>query len=83
MVSQEEELLEPVELDLARSRKLWALAQLGYLGVKQADHPDVTERGCFSRNWRTWKPKDWGRLEVQKVLWVMELWAHQQAELGG
>lgn len=57
-VSLEEELLEPAELDQTQSRKLGALAGLGYLGVRQAGPLDVIERGCFLPNWGTRKPKD-------------------------
>jgi len=58
VVSQEEELLEPVEPGQARSRKLRALAQLGYLGVKEGKSPNVTEKGYFSLNCGTRKPRD-------------------------
>lgn len=58
MVSLGEELLEPVELLQAQSRKLRALAGLGYLGVRQAVLLNVIERGCLLLNWGTRKPID-------------------------
>lgn len=57
MVSQEEAQLEPVEVEQAQSRKLSALARLGYLGVRQAGPVCVAEMGCFLLNWGTRKPR--------------------------
>lgn len=59
--SLEEELLEPEEQELIQSRKL--RAQAGPL------------MSYFLLNLEARKPKDWGRPEVQTVLWVMEVWA--------
>lgn len=82
MVSLEEELLEPEEQQQDQSRKLSAQPRLGYLWVRQAGPLDVTEMGCFLLNWGTMKPREWGRPEVQKALWVMGFWTQLQHELG-
>lgn len=77
VASLEEELLEPEELQRIQSRKSSAQAGLGYLGARQAGLLVVTEMGRYLLSWGARKPRDWGRPEVQKVLWVMGVWAQQ------
>lgn len=71
VASLEEELLEPEEQELIQSRKLRAQAGLGYLRARQTG-PLMS---YYLLNPEARKPKDWGRPEVQTVLWVMGVWA--------
>lgn len=82
VVSLEEELLEPEEQQQDQSRKMNAQPGLGYLGVRRTGPLGVTEMGCFSLNWVTMKPRDWGRPEVQKALWAMGFWTELKPGLG-
>lgn len=57
VVSQEEVLLEPVEVHQPQRRKLCALAGLEYFGGRQAGPLNGTERDCFLLKLGTRKPR--------------------------
>lgn len=73
-------LSERVNVDQAQRSIVSPPSGQGYLGLRLDQPPSATETGCHL--WELKKPRDWARPVVLRALWVTQLWAQQQPELG-